>query len=674
MHHSLLHWFYEGQWSEVQDLGGYWLDMPAVISWGPGRLDVFGRGGGNGLYQLYWNGHSWVWAQLPGQLIGTPALSSWYPGRLDVFTRGTDNGLWHYFYENGWGGPERLNTIYSDPSAVAWGVGRIDVFAEGPSNTLEHSYWSGWGWYNDNWGGTLTGRPEAVAWSANRLDIFGRAASDSSDYHWFWDGTNMASQDLGGWLTSGVSASSWGAGRLDTLVWGGDAKTVYYKGWNGSSWNEFQSMGIPFVPSRNFVTTVEWDTAGLSNSVEVHVNSPDGPLFAAGGPSGSAITGPWVNDGMKFYLQDASYNDPTNPDRTISVVTAYAAENGPSPAKGPGQLRFAMYNVAKAKAAAVAYANYCGLKYRYEPIQSRSVIYHQSRKCTANTEVGADVIYNVQTDPANGTVWVSQNLNFGYVGFANNMADTLERTQRILEMVKSYFKSFGLNYYPTVYYPPLSSTQNPNTFLDVPPGSHPGLTITLKDDCTRDSNDHWCIISRGNDYPTDAQVASSVAHEILHILGAIDQYGDDERCPAFEWTAPANNVMVFGGVLNLENTFVGLADLKRILSPICDPSQAPPNSSVVTPTSSSSGTSSSSISYWYDTFINLTPPQNQWSPTCVTPYVLQPDGVSCACPGGNQPVNGRCEMATSSINYYMNDPMSDQCDNMPYDASCNWWE
>ena len=56
------------------------------------------------------------------------------------------------------------------------------------------------------------------------------------------------------------------------------------------------------------VTTVIW-TSENTKAVEVHVGSPDGPSFTRGDCSGSATTGKWVTDGMRFYLQDVSGMD-----------------------------------------------------------------------------------------------------------------------------------------------------------------------------------------------------------------------------------------------------------------------------------------------------------------------------------------------------------------------------
>jgi hypothetical protein len=52
-------------------------------------------------------------------------------------------------------------------------------------------------------------------------------------------------------------------------------------------------------------TTISWNAPGYA-TVEVHLNSPDGPLMTSAGSSGSVPTGLSVTDGMRFYLVDPS--------------------------------------------------------------------------------------------------------------------------------------------------------------------------------------------------------------------------------------------------------------------------------------------------------------------------------------------------------------------------------
>lgn len=62
---------------------------------------------------------------------------------------------------------------------------------------------------------------------------------------------------------------------------------------------------------------VHWDASRESpHALEIRVENPDGPLLAIVGVEGAVLTGPWVRDGMKFYLVDP----PTG--RTLASTTA----------------------------------------------------------------------------------------------------------------------------------------------------------------------------------------------------------------------------------------------------------------------------------------------------------------------------------------------------------------
>ena len=68
-------------------------------------------------------------------------------------------------------------------------------------------------------------------------------------------------------------------------------------------------------------TTVSWMSYS-TNKVEVHVDAPDGLLFARSGPGiFSQETGQWVRDGTKLYLQNVSRGLPLTAENTIAVVT-----------------------------------------------------------------------------------------------------------------------------------------------------------------------------------------------------------------------------------------------------------------------------------------------------------------------------------------------------------------
>ncbi len=77
--------------------------------------------------------------------------------------------------------------------------------------------------------------------------------------------------------------------------------------------DSLQSLPVTLVanplPAGQDETTLTWN-APNSTAVQVRVGSPTGTLFADGGPTGSAVTGPWVSLGMSFYLIDATTLQP----------------------------------------------------------------------------------------------------------------------------------------------------------------------------------------------------------------------------------------------------------------------------------------------------------------------------------------------------------------------------
>jgi hypothetical protein len=102
-----------------------------------------GAGGGN------WEGPG-------GTFTGPPAVASWGPGRLDVFGLGLDRVMFHKAWDgtawrpsvSGW---EQLGTFMSPPSVVAWGH-RLDIFGIGLDGAP----------YHKAWGGTRGGRPSSA--------------------------------------------------------------------------------------------------------------------------------------------------------------------------------------------------------------------------------------------------------------------------------------------------------------------------------------------------------------------------------------------------------------------------------------------------------------------------------------------------------------------------------
>jgi hypothetical protein len=115
------------------------------VSWGAGRVDVFGRGQDNQLWQKSVNGlGDWGgWSPLGGILqAGTgPDAASNGSGKLEVFLDGQDNQLWERTFSGGvWGSftPEG-GIVTASPGAVDQTPTEIDVFVRGSDHAL---YWS----------------------------------------------------------------------------------------------------------------------------------------------------------------------------------------------------------------------------------------------------------------------------------------------------------------------------------------------------------------------------------------------------------------------------------------------------------------------------------------------------------------------------------------------------
>lgn len=69
-------------------------------------------------------------------------------------------------------------------------------------------------------------------------------------------------------------------------------------------------------------TNINWN-APDAEVIEIHIGSPNGALFISGSNRGSAATGPWVPDGMTFYLQDVTGGKPLTSDHTLASLVVH---------------------------------------------------------------------------------------------------------------------------------------------------------------------------------------------------------------------------------------------------------------------------------------------------------------------------------------------------------------
>ncbi len=289
-----MHWWWDNGWGGPELLGGNPPGSVSAVSWGPGRLDIFSieavdASGGEGQLSHWWFDNGWGQPELLGANLEAngppwvPGVSavSWTFGRLDVLgiDRNSD-GLAHWWFDNGWGGPESLGgNLGSIPGVVSWAPNRLDVFAA-DATTSQLAHW----WWDNGWGGPelLGGNlpsspsgigsgsvfpPSAVSWAPNRLDVFGIDADTSQLVHWWWDNGWGGPELLGGNLASAPSAVSWGPNRLD--IFGIDADTNQLVHWwwdNGWGGPELLSGNVTYGVSAVSWASGRLDVFGIDSS------------------------------------------------------------------------------------------------------------------------------------------------------------------------------------------------------------------------------------------------------------------------------------------------------------------------------------------------------------------------------------------------------------------------
>jgi hypothetical protein len=124
---------------------------------GPGYApQVFVRGRDDALWQMYWDGRSWIHVSLGGRCSSGPSAAYSGPTRLDVFCRGADLAIWHRVWTaaGGWTAWMRMDGWFlSDPEAVSAGPnGVAQVFARGLDRRLYNYVWNGSTWVTRMWG------------------------------------------------------------------------------------------------------------------------------------------------------------------------------------------------------------------------------------------------------------------------------------------------------------------------------------------------------------------------------------------------------------------------------------------------------------------------------------------------------------------------------------------
>ncbi len=140
---ALEHWWHDsGGWNgpEIISVGG--PTGLAVVSWGPGRIDVFGRGASNELEHKWYTGQWSGWENLGGILTSNPTATSLGSGRLDIFVRGTDGHVYDkWFSSGGWSswvdrGCCLAGDVASSVAVTSPAPGSLSLFVVGTDHAL----------------------------------------------------------------------------------------------------------------------------------------------------------------------------------------------------------------------------------------------------------------------------------------------------------------------------------------------------------------------------------------------------------------------------------------------------------------------------------------------------------------------------------------------------------
>lgn len=230
---------------------------PGAASMAPGRVDLFVRNAADGqLVTRTWLNGAWGgWSSLGGVLTSRPAAVSWGPNRLDVFGRGGDGQLWHKWFDGSWHAWEPLGgTMTTDGPAVASdAAGNLDVFVRRPDNKLGHlTYRAGTGWSAwDVMPGMIQSAPAIVSTAPGTFDLFARWSDNSlrTRHYPVTSGSGIFTivtwggwTNLGGTLSTGPSAApGQGVDSINVYALGGD-NDVWQIGKSAVGWDTWRHL------------------------------------------------------------------------------------------------------------------------------------------------------------------------------------------------------------------------------------------------------------------------------------------------------------------------------------------------------------------------------------------------------------------------------------------------
>ena len=249
-------------WSSWVSLGGVLGGDPVVGLNSDGRLQVFALGSDNSLWTIPQTtpGGSWSsWQSLGGLLASDPAVAIDGNSDLEVVGAGADHALWTIAQISpggSWSAWSSLaGVMINNPALAANQDGRLEAFVLGPDNTMwtitqssPGGSWSGW----SGLGGSLSGDPVIGVNQDGRLQVFA-GGTDSA----LWTaaqnsagGSWSAFSSLGGFLASLPAVASNSDGRLEVFARGGDnALWRLSQSTPGGSWSAWATLnGVLQLP------------------------------------------------------------------------------------------------------------------------------------------------------------------------------------------------------------------------------------------------------------------------------------------------------------------------------------------------------------------------------------------------------------------------------------------
>jgi hypothetical protein len=166
---------WESGWRSLGRPGSVTPSAPAITSWGENRLDILIRSGIK-LYHKRWSNTGWSsWTEQGCCIVGKPAAVSWGTNRLDIVATGTDSGIWHKAYTGSWGGWRKIGDgilAGTSPAIASKGPNHLNIYALEPDGILAHKAWGTSGW--SGWsviGGISDYSPAAVTSPSGRAHV-----------------------------------------------------------------------------------------------------------------------------------------------------------------------------------------------------------------------------------------------------------------------------------------------------------------------------------------------------------------------------------------------------------------------------------------------------------------------------------------------------------------------